>query len=406
MSKERSPFSPGKPVPPQFFVGREEQVKLLRRAVQQASVGSPQYVFITGERGIGKSSLACLARDLAVSESGFIGAHALLGGSESLGEVCRRLYQALVSQLIPEKSLVDKVRDLFRQYIDRVDLFGVGVEFKRDDRARSGLAENFLPLLAETWKTIGELDRKGIFLIADDLNGISQDAKFGHFLKSAVDQIAVSPMRDFPWVLTLVGVPERMDDLRAQQPSVDRIFQVIELAPASRDEAREFYGRAFQSVNHRLDPWALDAMAFAGGGVPVIWHEIGDAVFWADNDEFVDPEDVRVGVRRAVQNLGTKYLKRPLYDELTSDVYRRILEYVAQLPGFEIRRCDALAALPQREAKNFDNFVRKMRELGVLKLVPGRRGEYQFANLLFSVYVGLQSQARKQAEERPNGRNR
>ena len=85
MSKERSPFTPGQPVSPEFFVGRKEQVKLLTRAIQQAAAGAPQYLFVTGERGIGKSSLASLAREIAEKEHAFVGAHALLGGARSLG---------------------------------------------------------------------------------------------------------------------------------------------------------------------------------------------------------------------------------------------------------------------------------------------------------------------------------
>jgi len=392
MSKERSPFSPGQPVAPEYFVGREEPVKLLRRAIRQAAVGSPQYVFITGQRGIGKSSLACLAQELAEKEYGFVGAQALLGGSESLGEVCRRLYQALVSQL-PDKRLVDKARQLFADYVESVDLFGLGVKFKRDNRSRRSLAENFLPLLGRMRRALGEEGRKGILLIADDLNGISGEARFAHFLKSTADQIAASRMRGFPWVLVLVGVPERMDDLRAQQPSVDRIFQPIELGLMDVTHAREFFGRAFESVGHSCEPEALSMMAGMAGGFPVMWHELGDAVFWEDDDLVISIEDASRGLFAAAQNVGRKYLKRPLYDELRSPAYQTILDYIGRLAATQapIRRAEARRDLRSGEARNFDAFIRKMRDLGVLRLVPGRRGQYAFTNLLFQFYIALQS---------------
>ena len=399
MSKERSPFSPGKPVSPGLFMGRQEQVKLIDRAIRQAVAGSPQYLFITGERGIGKSSLASFSLELARREYGFVGAHALLGSANNLEEACRRIYESLVGQM-SDKSLLDKAREVFKRYISKVDLFGIGVEFKDDDQTRAGLTENFLPLLAQAVAAFREEGAKGIMLIADDLNGVTADPRFARFLKSTVDQIAVGPMRELPWVLVLVGVPERMDDLKARQPSVDRIFQPIELSLLSPGAARGFYERAFRSVDHDWEDEAISLMARVVGGFPVMWHELGDAVFWEDQDEKVSLGDVTTGIVAAADSVGRKYLKRPLYDELRSPVYRNILRFLAGRIGkatfgkpVGIRRVDALAQLPTKEAKNFDNFIKKMRKLGVLRLAPGRRGEYQFTNFLFQFYVFLQSVA-------------
>lgn len=393
MSKDISPFSPGKPVSPEFFVGRTDQRKLLERALRQAQAGSPQYLFLTGERGIGKSSLAHVGRQLAEAEFDFIGAQAQLGGAESLGEVCRRLYQAMLSQL-PEKYLYEKVVKLFGDYIDKVTLFGFGIEFKKDQATRDSLAEDFLSLLFQVGKIIKESGKKGIYLVADDLNGIAANSQFAHFLKSTVDQIAVGNMRNFPWVFSLVGIPERMDDLKNQQPSIDRIFQPIELTLMNKADAVKLFEQSFNSVEMTWDADALDYMATAAGGHPVMWHELGDAVFWENQDMHIDRDDVYRGLNIACENVGRKYLARPLYDEIRSQSYQKILEYIASLelnPPY-IRRVDAKTALSGNDFKSFDNFIRKMRERGIIRNVPGEQGVYQFTNLLFHLYVIMRSQ--------------
>lgn len=58
MSKDYSPFTPGQPVPVEFFVGRSEEVRHLLDQVNAATTGKLRVGFLTGERGIGKSSLA------------------------------------------------------------------------------------------------------------------------------------------------------------------------------------------------------------------------------------------------------------------------------------------------------------------------------------------------------------
>jgi len=402
MTKDRSPFFPGKPVSPELFIGRGQQVRLIRRALTQARNGSPQYLFITGERGIGKSSLASLGRELAEKEYGFIAAQALLGGADSLGEACRRLYQAIVSQL-PEKSLIEKIRGIFEEYVERVDLFGIGVEFKKDEGTRASLVENFLPLLVRVGQVAKTSGKSGVFLVADDINGVATDRRFANFLKSTIDQIAVGPDRGFPWVFVLVGVPERMDDLKARQPSIDRIFQPIELSLLEEREAAEFYKHSFGSVDHTWTDDAIRTMAVVAGGHPVMWHELGDAVFWEDQDSHIDLDDVSRGLDVASENVGRKYLARPLYDELRSEVYQNILQYVGSLHTPVIIRSEARQELPDKESKNFDNFVRKMRELGVLKNVAGKRGVYAFTNLLYHFYVMLRSSAKRDRSNRHIG---
>ncbi|MFB3893516.1 MAG: ATP-binding protein [Phycisphaerae bacterium] len=394
MSKERSPFSPGEPVQTEFFVGRDDQVKLVNRALMQAANRKPQYVFITGERGIGKSSLAALAKELAEKEYGMVGAHASLGGADSLGEACRRLYQALVTQL-PDKGLYEKAKEVFSKFIDKIDLFGLGVEFRRDDASRKAMAESFIPMLFRANQAFQEAGKKGMLLIADDLNGVVRDPQFAHFLKSTVDQIAVGPQRDFPWVLMLVGVEERMEDMRAQQPSVVRIFQYIDLPPLEKRLARDFFAKTFQSVNHTCDDEAMELMASAAGGFPVVWHEIGDAVFWKDDDMRISVADAQAGIQVAAEAVGRKYL-RPFYEELKNPAYPRILDYIATLQDARVSRSDALGNLPQDDEKYFDYFVQKMKKMRVLRQLAA--GEYQFTSPLYWMYIVLQASASRDEE--------
>lgn len=59
MTKGKSPFYPGQPVPVELFAGRTMQIeRVMSRGVGQVSAGKPVAMFIQGEYGIGKSSIA------------------------------------------------------------------------------------------------------------------------------------------------------------------------------------------------------------------------------------------------------------------------------------------------------------------------------------------------------------
>ena len=388
--KSHSPFTPGKPVPMEFFVGRHEQLNLIRRALMQAGDNCSQYAFITGERGIGKSSLAQRAIEIAQKEYNFVGAHALVGGAESVGEFCRLLYQKLVNQL-PDKPLLDKVKSLFARFINvnKVEVMGIGIEFRKDDETHQALAENFLPLLREMGRQVKESGRNGIILVADELNGVTREPRLARFIKSMVDEIAMTG--EFPWVFMLAGVPERMDDLRANHPSIVRIFQVLELSLLDGG-VFDFYQNAFQSVRHTYTITAIERMAAAAGRTPVIWHELGDAVYWADADGHIDLNDVMAGMKHAAENVGRKYLQHALYDTVRSESYRAILEHLGRvdLSAPVLRRAELLKDLPPGEGKRLDSFIQKMKDMDVL--VPGKNsGEYEFKNLLYRYYIALQA---------------
>ena len=80
ITAKESPFSPGQPVQPEYFVARIKEIQRLERAIRQTISGRNENVFITGQRGIGKSSLALFIRHLAEKEHRLIGSHCYLGG--------------------------------------------------------------------------------------------------------------------------------------------------------------------------------------------------------------------------------------------------------------------------------------------------------------------------------------
>ena len=70
-SKGKSPFYPGQPVPGELFVGRVTQIDhIMQRGVGQVEAGKPVAIYVEGEYGIGKSSIAGFVQWLAEREHG------------------------------------------------------------------------------------------------------------------------------------------------------------------------------------------------------------------------------------------------------------------------------------------------------------------------------------------------
>ncbi|MEA1906541.1 MAG: ATP-binding protein [Euryarchaeota archaeon] len=392
MAKENSPFTPGIPVPIDYFIGRTREVERINRAIVQTSAGRNENLFLTGERGIGKSSLAALTRYIAEEKYQFVGAHCYVGAARNVSDVCRIVLTKML-QAMPDKGLFDKARTVVGKYIKGIQLgvFGVGmnIEFTDDQKLLEDLPLNFLSILRGIFETIKE-DKTGLLLILDDLNGMSNVPEFSYFLKSFVDEIA-SSQKPLPILLILVGIPDRMGDLAKNQPSISRIFNVIELNSMNNNESEEFFKKAFESADISIEQDALPILTRYSGGLPVLLHEVGDAVYWEDFDNCIGRDDAIKGIFHAAENVGRKYLDRQVYQTLRSETYHSILRRMGKLPlEAKFQRKELVREMSDSERRNFDNFRRRMEELGVLAKEEVR-GEYRFSNELFRLYVMIES---------------
>ena len=387
ISKE-SPFSPGRPVQPEYFVARIKEIQRLEKAIKQTVSGRNENIFITGQRGIGKSSLAMFIRYLSEKEYSLIGSHCYLGGVRSIDEMMGVTFQKLL-QDCTDKSLFDKLREIFDDYIAELKFFGMGIEFTKDKSKLHTLANNFLPALRKIYDEAKNNGKKGLLLILDDLNGISDVPQFSQFLKSRVDELATSG-KPLPILLILVGLPERRDELIKHQPSVARIFDVVDLPPMSNSESEDFFTNMFDRQNIKVNSEALFLMVGRSGGFPMLMHEIGDAVFWQDTDNHIDDNDALNGIIEASRVVGRKYIAPQVSKLLKSRKYASILQIIhkeAPLGGMFSRK-EILTALPAGEQKNLDNFLLRSRELGIIEARKAR-GEYKFVNPLHQLYVVL-----------------
>lgn len=385
----QSPFTPGVPVPVEFFSGRQVEIDRLRRKIRRSATGRLEVCFLAGERGIGKSSLATFVKHLAEREVRALGLHVFLGGARSLEEAIRLVFDRLVKET-EQTSWFSKIKDLFGNHVRQVGLFGVSVEFDAASRDLRWLANNFSQSLSSIIDRLrGERDC--IFLILDDINGLADSSEFAEWLKSLVDGIAVSQAR-LPLSILLVGLTERREELISHQPSLMRVFDPIEINPWSHAETIEFFKKAFAKTHIYVTDEAMSLLAFYAGGLPVLAHEIGDAAFHLDTDGKIDQGEAIQAVLQAAEIVGRKHLRPQVFRAIHSRRYRSILKKIADTEGLSLTftRAGIQRKLDRAEQGVFDNFLRRMESLGVVTRSTERgRCHYQFVNQLHAIYFWM-----------------
>ena len=395
MVRPESPFEPGKPVSPYKFVGRENQLAKIDRYLGQASSGRHESFFLVGERGLGKTSIAKFVANYAENEHQMIPSHSLLGGVHSMEEMVRLVFDGLLNQ-IKDEPWYNKVKGLFGDYIEEVGLFGVTLKFNPPKPKLEALIQNFPGALLNLITKIQKYDKhkKGLVIILDDINGTVDDGRFANWFKSMIDSASVT-LDYFPVFFILIGLPRKRDQLFRQQPSLMRIFKILEIEKLSNLEVKEFYLSAFQEVNFEVENSGLEIMVSFSMGLPIVMQEIGDAVFWVDRDHCISEDDVLPGILEASENIGKKYLDTTFYNTVRSVRYKSIVRKIGGgFGGVFFTKKEISNSLSDDEKKVFDNLLRKLRELGIVDQAKNHpRGTYRFTNALYPLYFSLKSRS-------------
>ena len=394
MSKGKSPFYPGQLVPVELFVGRAKQIdRIMNRAVAQVSAGKPIAVFVQGEYGIGKSSIAGFVQWIAEKHQALHGIYAPLGGARELSDVAVTVLEATLRSGAFDPKRSEKVRNWLAKYIGRQELFGftLNAEALRKDAPSLATPFGMLGFLTETVERLKDDGIKGIFLVLDEINGITENPQFANFIKGLVDTNAMSS-KPLPLLLMLCGVEERRRQMIQKHQPVDRIFDVIEIESMDVNEMEAFFQRAFDSVSMPVEPSAMSILTQYSAGFPKIMHLVGDAAFWIDRDGIIKQADALTAVFLAAEEVGKKYVDQQVYRALRSPDYKSILAKIGKMDPdtMSFKKADVASGLTESEKKKFNNFLQKMKSLNVLRSgdVPG---EYVFNVRMVRLYIWLQS---------------
>lgn len=391
MNPESSPFRPGQPVPGEFFVGRTAEIERLRALVRASARGRFGIGFVSGERGIGKSSIAGFVRHLVEREDDAVGCHVFLGGVQDLSEMLRRSFDRLLKESI-DRPWQEQVRDFFGNRVRQVGLFGVTLELALSETEVAAIQHDFVPSIRRLLDQLGS-HKRSLFLILDDINGLARSAAFANWLKSSVDEIATSEQPTRLCIL-VVGLEERRAELIARPPSLARVFDLVDIGPWSDEEAHEFYRHSLDVAGASIGERELDFLVRFTGGLPVLAHEIGDAVWRAARTPEIRTADVTSGIAAAAEVIGRKLLEPGVFRAVRSERYRAILRRIAATPRIRFTRAELLERLPEKEKRVLDNFLRRMRKLGALESDPEVKGGYRFPNRLHALYFYTEAQTR------------
>ncbi len=378
-------------------MGRSDLVeRILRRGAGQVSAGKPVTMFIQGEYGIGKSSLINYTQKLAEREHKLLPIYVTLGGCKTLEDVAVRVVECTLTATGQDTAIGDKVRNFLARYVGEQQLFGFKINLQnlKADAPSFSSPQGMLGFLDEIFQRVHGEGVAGLFVVLDEINGIASDPAFAQFLKSFVDENGVKA-KPLPLLLALCGTEDKRREMISRHQPVDRVFDVIQVEKMTDVEMNLFFDSAFRSCDMIVHPASAPLLLHFSAGLPKIMQMLGDSAYWIDRDSIVDPEDVFSAANATAEDVGRKFVDQQVFKELRSDRYQSILDVIGADDPFSTTfvRSEIIQSLNPDQQKAFDNFLRRMRDLNVIRQ-GDRPGEYVFNVLMVRYYIYLTAQRR------------
>jgi len=389
--------SPAQPIQSiEYLVGREGELSRIEKALYAPG----RHIFIYGDRGVGKSSLAATAANQFQSgDANYIDA----AGSPdaTLKSIVANIgYQALSASRV-RKTKESKSATLDLRYLK----LGLSQEVTPQDL----YAEiHSLSDAVEILREVGAIHSDRPIVVVDEFDRIKDPVErslFSDLLKHLGDKKV-----DLKFIFT--GVAKTLDELLGAHQSAIRQLETIELPKLSWDARWDIAIAATRAFGLELDKEIYIRIAAVSDGYPYYVHLIAEKLLWR---VFEDPQRIKQiawphyydALRDAIESINAE-LRRP-YDVAVnqrSDDYEEVLwstadsEYLLRyLKDMYSSYQYVMQQRRDRTVLDYDKYTARIRSLKQKScgevLVPDRTkaGLYSYKEKMLRGYVRMQAEA-------------
>lgn len=239
MATRINPFKPNSPAPPGMFAGRVDELKQLEAGLLQTKCGEPANFLITGDRGIGKSSLllylGAVARGTVQGLSGGKFDFAVVDLNVSDRMTLLTFLKIAENNVRREIGKNEKIRKFLSDtwsFVQRLRVMDSGIEKADKDQDEEVILDEFASSLADTCNRIvqpekGENKKDGIVFIIDEADNAIPDLRLGYFIKTVTEDLQKKGCDNVMFVVT--GLPETIEKLKSSHESSVRAFHPIKI---------------------------------------------------------------------------------------------------------------------------------------------------------------------------------
>jgi hypothetical protein len=297
-------FTPGAPVlRPEMFVGRTQELDDLRTAIRQRGY----HPIVTGDRGVGKTSLA----RQAFAKSGVRAVFVECDPELTFDGIARNALRELGVDVSVDETQSESEAGIS----GGGKVFGIGAEAsgktKRSEKRRELGSERLDP-----WRfyvALREIGHK-IVVVLDEYDVMAGNTAFNRSVATLIKTLS-DHSHECDARLVVVGIGRSAQVLLGRHESIERSATEIHLNPLSPNAVDAFLSSAENELNIRFATTVKDSIVDTSSGYPYFVHLVGReclaAMYRRDpSDNYVNEHDYKVAIDQAVRKAFRSELRK------------------------------------------------------------------------------------------------
>jgi len=396
-----------------LFAGRLEEIRELEKCLWQTKNGHPNNFLVTGERGIGKSSLLQLIKYIAQGDIdnsygdnfNFVSVQLVISDRTNLVSSVKLIDKILKREL----GKIEKVKtflDSTWDFVQRIKIMDSGIESSKQSSEIDILIDDFAYSLAQTCKRITSKQdenksKDGIVFFIDEADNACESLHLGYLLKTVTELLVQHECHNIMFVVA--GLPIVIDKLSSSHPSSIRIFNhliIKELSPEDRQRVVDSGIKKGNEINDEITTITTEAktlISTLSEGYPHFIQQFSYSAYDFNSDGEISKDDVTGGAfgkGGALDEIGTRYYHSAYNEQIKSDDYREVLSIMADSMNSWIKKSDIV-----KDFSGADHTVTDaLKALTSRKIIlknPSRRGEYRLQQRGFALWIKLFGERKK-----------
>jgi cold shock CspA family protein len=382
-----NPFTPQEPVTdPNKFAGRGEAI---RNAVD--ALFNNKNIIVTGERGIGKSSVAyqliymaqgdmALIDKLEIDTDGFqfsfvTGDHRCVPGN-TLSDIVSSLTTSLLTNLnIKEKEIKRTT-----EWLVDLKLFKVGQKKELAQIEVSEIVDQFVAFISDIIQK-GKRDFNGITFLIDEIDCLPPDVQLAPFFKAAVEALRFKRYDNVSFITA--GVTGTMTNLITQHPSFSRLFENLELRRMPEEELDEIIVKALIGTRVEVHPAVKSKIISLADRFPEPVQLLGYHTYRYDTNSLLEIDDLGEALSFIINELKRQEFSE-LYERAGKGIAEAIVRAMASFDKHEMSVAQVSSKIKINERTTALGMA-DLANMGVLTKVG--HGIYKLRDPLFKIYL-------------------
>lgn len=392
-------------------MGRLKELDRLESHLLQTRAGLPTNFMVTGERGIGKSSLLNYVKYVAEGKIAigdepeflkFLVVDLDIDQSSTQIGIIRKIEFLIAKQL----GKTEKARTALKEawsFLQRVEAAGVKIGKSDENTLDEVVFEEFSFAIAELAARVCTEDPEstfdtrydGILLLMDEADNAADPLDLGTFLKLLAERLERRGCNRL--LIGLAGLPELRTRLMDSHPSSVRLFDEITLNRLTDEEILLVVDRCLavaeneNSIKTTADDEARTLLVNFSEGYPHFIQQFGYSAFAVDVDGVITKDDVAQGAfgkNGAMEAIGDRYYRDNFYNKIQEEKYRQVLRIMADKLDGWVSKAEIRARFKGTDS-SLDNAIKALRDRRIILSKEGEKGVYRLQHKGFALWIKL-----------------